>query len=385
MSRPIFHRSFDESKIYYQVDDKKTYSKPKAVVWAGGNMDRIRFCFLDEWFDQSDWTAEPATSIHELQSQRAKEIRQQYSFVSVQYSGGYDSQTIVDTFIQNGLLVDELVIIKRSYLDDKHWQNLEASSAAQQAFFYKNHIWPKLSIKEIVLDLDYIKDFFLTHKNNWVEHTDNDLWITRRACGNLYNYQKDFVKTVDTYDSHAMIDGKEKPRLWIENGAWYSSMVDATISWSMNSRNLHFFYSDPELYIKQSWGMLNWLESFPLSTVNEVQTLLHKVQSHGENLEFYRDWNFSIGRSSVHNMYAYNPMIAKHKWSGDPRTVEESQILSKLFEGSQMLYYYNSGINEYMNQYKDLVLDPQKCNVWSKKYFIKLVEPGKNFKTNIMI
>lgn len=385
MTSPNFHCPFDQSKIYYQVGDKKTYSKPEALVWAGGQMDRISFHFLDEVFDQLDWATEPSASIHELQSQRAKEIRQQYNFVSIQYSGGYDSQTIVDIFIQNGLLVDELVIVKKSYLDNKHWQNLESAAAVQQALFYKKHIWPKLSIKEIALDLDYIKDFFLTHKNNWVEHTDNELWITRRTCGNLYNYQKDLVKTVDTYDSHVIIDGKEKPRLWIENGAWYSSMIDSAISWSMNSRNLHFFYSDPELYMKQSWNMLNWLESFPLTTVDELHTLLHQVQCHKVSLELYRDWNFSIGRTPVHNMYAYNPMISKFKWDGDPRTVEESQILSKLFEGSQILNYYNSGINEYMNQYKDVVLDPHKWYVHSKKHFMKMVEPGKNYKAEIMV
>jgi hypothetical protein len=386
MSSPIFHRSFDESKIYYQVDCKKTYSKTEAIAWAGGQTDRIQFCFLDEIFDQLDWTSEPELSIEFLQSRRAREIREQYDFVSIQYSGGYDSQTIVDTFINNGLQVDELVILKKSYLATQHWQNLESSAAVKQALVYKKLVWPKLSIKEISLDLDHTKNFFLTHKNNWVDHTGNDLWITRMSRQHLYNYQKDFVKTVDSYNSHAMIEGKEKPRLWIENGAWYSTMIDATITWDLNSRSLPFYYSDAELYAKQSWGMLNWLESLPLSTVDELHTLLHQVQSHKTNLELYRDWNFSLGRSPVHNMYSYNPMPLKgNRWSGDPRTVEESQILSKHFENTKVLDYYHQGVNEYLSQYGDAVLDPNRWNIWSKKYFMKPVEPGKNFKKTLSV
>jgi hypothetical protein len=80
-------------------------------------------------------------------------------------------------------------------------------------------------------------------------------------------------------------------------------------------------------------------------------------------------------------MYSYNPMPLKgNKWAGDPRTVEENTFLSKRFENTPVLSYYNTGIQQYLSQYGAVVLDPQKWNIWSKKYFVKKVEPGKNFK-----
>jgi hypothetical protein len=296
------------------------------------------------------------------------------------YSGGYDSQTIIDAFMHAGLLLDEVIILKKSYLPEDHWQNLESDVAIKQASVYKKQFWPNLSIKVIVLSAEHTRDFFLKHKNNWVDHAGNDLWITRMSRQHLYNYQNELAKTVDSRASNAIIEGKEKSRLWIEDGAWYASMIDASGNWDINSRSLQFYY-DPELYLKQTWGMLHWLESFPLATVDEVHTLLHQVQSHKTSLEVYRDWNYSLGRSPVHNMYSYNPMPLKsNRWSGDPRTVEENKFLFKHFENTQVLSYYNTGINEYMQQHSDIVLDPQKWNVWSKKYFVKKVEPGKNFK-----
>jgi hypothetical protein len=204
--------------------------------------------------------------------------------------------------------------------------------------------------------------------------------MTRMSRQHLYNYQVDYASTVESQISKALIEGREKPRLWIENGEWYATMIDSLGSWDINSHSVLFYY-DPELYRKQAWGMLHWLESFPLNTVDQVHTLLHEVQSHKTDLETYRDWNYSLGRNPVHNMYSYDPLVFKRtRWSGDPRTIKETQLLSKHFENTQVLSYYKTGINEYLEQYGDIVLDPLKHNIWSKKYFVKKVEPGKNFK-----
>jgi hypothetical protein len=327
-----------------------------------------------------DWPTEPGNNFNSLLARRAQQIREQYDWVSISYSGGYDSQTIVDTFMHNGLLLDEIIVQKKSYLPENDWVSVEADIAIAQALLYKTHIWPKLNIKVITLTSDHTRDFFLKHKTNWMDHAGNDLWMTRMSRQNLYNYQPDYANTVESRISNAIVEGREKPRLWIENGKWYATMIDALGNWDVNSKSVLFYY-DPELYCKQAWGMLNWLESFPLTTVDEVHTLLHQVQSHNTNAEIYRDWNYSLGRNPVHNMHSYDPMAFKRSnWSGDPRTVKETGLLSKHFENTQVLSYYNAGINEYLERYGDIVLDSQKWNLWSKKYFIKKVEPGKNFK-----
>jgi hypothetical protein len=385
MFTPIYQQNFDQAKFYYQVGNKKTFNKTQAIIWADKQIDKIRFWFMDDIFDQLDWTNEPSDNFNSLLARRAQQIREQYDWVSISYSGGYDSQTMVDAFMHNGLLLDEIIVLKKPYLPEDDWVNLEADIAISQARLYKNHVWPKLSIKVIELSVDYTKDFFLKHKNNWIEHAGNDLWITRMSRQHLYNYQVDYANIVESRISKVIVEGREKPRLWIENGEWYATMIDALANWDINSKSVLFYY-DPELYRKQAWGMLNWLESFPLTTVDEIHTLLHQVQSHKTNVEIYRDWNYSLGRNPVHNMYSYDPLVFKRtRWSGDPRTIKETQVLSKHFENTQVLSYYNAGISEYMEQYGDTVLDPQKWNVWSKKYFIKKVEPGKNCKTKLML
>lgn len=384
MFSPDYQQDINIANIYYHVGDKKTYNKVQAIIWANEQVDKIGFYFMDDIFDQMNWPTEPSDDFNSLLASRAKQIREQYDWVSISYSGGYDSQTIVDAFMSNGLLLDEIVVLKKTYMPDDDWQNIEADSAIAQARLYKNHVWPKLSIKIIELSVVHTRDFFLKHKKNWIDHAGNDLWMTRMSRKHLYAHQPDYIKTVESRISKAIVEGREKPRLWIENGAWYATMIDSLANWDIDSKSVLFYY-DPELYCKQAWGMLNWLESFPLTTVEEIHTLLHQVQSHKTDVELYRDWNYSLGRNPVRNIYSYNPLVHKrNRWSGDPRTVKETQVLSKHFENTQVLSFYNAGISEYLEQYSDTVLDPQKWNVWSKKYFIKKVEPGKNFKSKLI-
>ena len=294
MSNPFFQEDIDHANFHYRVGDRKTFNKTQAITWADGNTDKISFWFMDDIFDQCDWTKEPGDDIKSLISRRAYQIRQEYNWISVSYSGGYDSQTIVDTFMHNGLLLDEIVVLKKSYLPNDHWQNLESDIALTQALRYKNHVWPKLSIRTIVLSEDHTRDFFLKHKNNWTDHAGNDLWMARMSRQHLYNYHPDYIKTAESKISKIIVEGREKPRLWIENGGWYSSLIDSLGQWDVNSCSLQFYY-DPDLYMKQTWGMLHWLESFPLTTVDQVHALLHQVQSHKTNLDIYRDWNYIIG------------------------------------------------------------------------------------------
>lgn len=377
---PVYQESFDTARYYYIVGDKKTFSKAQAFIWADGKNSEVGFYCMDKVNDIVDWTKEPVEDITELLAQRAKRIRGTYNFVSLQYSGGYDSQTVLDAFLHNGLLLDEVIVIKKTYLANDHWQNLESDVAISQANMYKKLVWPNLKITLVELGFEHTRDFFLKHKNNWTEHAGHDLWFTRMSRQHLYNYHRDLQEMVNA-PSRVILEGKEKPRLWIENGCWYSTMTDAAI-WDTNSMSVPFYFSHhlPELNLKQVWGMIHWLESFPFTSHEEVHTWLHRVQSHKTNIDIYRDWNYSLGRSPVHNNYSYNPMPLKGRWSGDPRLVEESKILSKHFENTQVLEYYNQGVSEYFDTFGESVLDPHKWNVWSKKYYIKPVEPGKNHK-----
>jgi hypothetical protein len=60
-------------------------------------------------FSYSDWSLEPIESLEQLYAERAKQLRDKYSYLILSVSGGSDSMNMLRAFLDNGLPVDEVV------------------------------------------------------------------------------------------------------------------------------------------------------------------------------------------------------------------------------------------------------------------------------------
>jgi hypothetical protein len=99
----------DKDKFgYYSVGDIKTYSKIEAIELGKKTKLWPRWDFNDSIFGLYDWTTPCALSLKELYRQRAQQIREKYDYVVIWYSGGADSFNVLDSFLSNGIKVDEI-------------------------------------------------------------------------------------------------------------------------------------------------------------------------------------------------------------------------------------------------------------------------------------
>ena len=96
---------------YYKYNDKMYVSREDAFNdmmtrqdWDGV----LTFHFHDEVFEQIDWSVEPPFDIDLLYKMRAQQIRDKYKYVILQLSGGVDSTQILETFLDNGIFIDEI-------------------------------------------------------------------------------------------------------------------------------------------------------------------------------------------------------------------------------------------------------------------------------------
>lgn len=94
---------------FYQVGELKFYSKLEAIETSKQTGLPFRWIFNDEVFSSYDWTVEPTESLEELYRQRAQQIRDNYDYIVVWYSGGADSANILDSFVKNGIKLDEVL------------------------------------------------------------------------------------------------------------------------------------------------------------------------------------------------------------------------------------------------------------------------------------
>ena len=60
-------------------------------------------------FNIFDWSKEPTESWKELKKQRAQHIRDNYDYVVLYFSGGSDSTTVLNSFYDNNIYIDEIV------------------------------------------------------------------------------------------------------------------------------------------------------------------------------------------------------------------------------------------------------------------------------------
>lgn len=383
---PYWQGSSGVNNIFYAVDGQQTLSKVQALILANGNLSRVTHHYLEDVWDQCNWTIEPSDSIQCMVDQRCQQIRQQHDYVALWFSGGYDSQTILDSFVRQGLVIDELLTYKRNYF--LHWSaTAEQNAALSQAHQLKQTVWPNLVIKEIFYTPEILIDYYRQYGDNWIMRPAFQATLSKADRPFLYNHNPAFRKTLN-HPRRADIEGREKPRLLIENGWWHAVWLDVTSSeYQMDSRSLQFFTTAdmPELEIKQAWLMINWLESQPFLDQESLSTHLHALQSYQLGSRVYEQWNTALGRSAVRNIGSYVTATngTKMWYNGNVTDVLESRDLKDYFQRHcpDVWKIYSNGIDQ-VKQIAPAMFDEHNRirPIISKRYPIKPVEPSRLFQ-----
>lgn len=111
---------------YYTVGNHlRTYSKLLAIEEMNRTGQHVEWHFNKAEMSAYDWTQEPTESLAELYRQRAQQIRDNYDYVVVWYSGGPDSWNLLESFVANNIHIDEIA----------HCHSLEADQGDKHSNF----------------------------------------------------------------------------------------------------------------------------------------------------------------------------------------------------------------------------------------------------------
>ena len=102
---------FDENEKlgYYQVGGDKYFSKPLALIEGTKRNIHPEWQFNKKHFGQFTWSQEPKLSLRELYRNRAQQLRDKYDYLKLEFSGGGDSATVLYSFVNNGIHLDEVI------------------------------------------------------------------------------------------------------------------------------------------------------------------------------------------------------------------------------------------------------------------------------------
>jgi hypothetical protein len=155
--------SYPDKLGYYCVGDAKFYSKLEAIEHMTKTGSHLHWNFNEAVFSAYDWKSEPAESLGELYRRRAQQLRDQYDYVVLCYSGGSDSDNILHSFVDNDIRIDEVVsmINVEATGDRDSWLNEEIYKTAAPIV---EELQKRQNFRYRVVDLTPMQiDFFSQH------------------------------------------------------------------------------------------------------------------------------------------------------------------------------------------------------------------------------
>jgi hypothetical protein len=269
---------------YYTCGPQEFESKIQAMMVAQASGNDINWHFNNDVFGKYDWTQEPELTLDQLYDQRAREIREKYDYVILSYSGGSDSNNVLESFIRQGLLIDEIItnwaldISENFTVLDRNerstWNhNAEFKLHTADRLNYIRNVCPRTKITVLDTSKILINNFLIADDASWVKKKKEVLNATGTSNYN-YMYFSEVRKRFDKFYKIALINGTDKPKVKIINNKFHIYFVDKAVNMVSVQDHIDeypnaepvFFYWAPEccdMLCKQGHTILKWVKAHP--------------------------------------------------------------------------------------------------------------------------
>jgi hypothetical protein len=272
---------------FYQHKDNIYSSKVLALSASylpknNGDIVWKLFHFENE-LDKLNLLLEPEETLQQLYLQRAIELRNNYDYLILNYSGGPDSHNILETFLLNNVFLDEIFIY--SYFDEQtitYLQKNNSDTFAMFPEFYEAQM-SAIPVAKYLIEtysphtkITYVDNFYKIHKKFWENRSEStfledikgtaSVMLTHRHMERSRNpnFNLDW-KIIKQKKKTAHIWGIEKPNLSYDEKGVYFKLLDHTVLSRIDLQhsltvedipnNHELFYIHPssvKLFVKQA-------------------------------------------------------------------------------------------------------------------------------------
>lgn len=272
---------------YYTVGSFWTYSKLEAIEQHGRTGHSIAWHYNTHSYSTFDWTQEPPGSLETWYAARARQIRDQYDYLVLWYSGGADSANILSTFVDNNIFIDEIAQFCAVDQADSRdaYINHEIFATAiptTQQLLDNNPVYTN-TVHRLVDIGDLMKKTMGRHNNRWdfFYHVNQYYSINSLARTEMRMSHPDYRRIIDSGKTLCFIWGIEKPVVKQTPQGWYFCLRDGqdhgvTAHAQMMNRQWEydeFFYWAPDmpaLPAKQAHVIRRYLEQLGHKDVDGI-------------------------------------------------------------------------------------------------------------------
>jgi hypothetical protein len=269
------------SSGYYTVGNKTVISRSEAELLSKQSKVRPSWHFHDSEFDAFDWTKEPIEGIETLYQDRCRQLRDEYDYLVLHYTGGSDSHNILVSFIQAGIHIDEIYC----KVPLEYWEKYKPETDSKSAYDLQNE-WYKTTLPQLRwVEKNLPKTKIRIHDVSRVSkiHVPDD-WLS--YVGGSINPQSmskfetlalpDHVK-ISNVKKLGHIFGVDKPVIVSSNNYMYVTFVDLLANFHISTipdthedykhLNIERFYWHPnsaKIIIKQAHMLKKFVEVNPI-------------------------------------------------------------------------------------------------------------------------
>mgnify|MGYP003336006000 FL=1 len=208
----------------YTVNNQVFDDKIQAIIYASEKKlgpDDISWDWYSDIFKSLPLRDEPEGSIDFYYKERAKQIREKYDYIVLLSSGGADSVQMCESFLSNGIHVDE--IIGSAPLEGlSNWnidsKSLTAENTITETFLAQIPSLEKLRAKysvKITIN-DYFKTMLSYKEDEWLLKSSDFIHPTTVARYSLENLPH-LKKIAESGKRMAVVYGIDKPSLLISS------------------------------------------------------------------------------------------------------------------------------------------------------------------------
>jgi hypothetical protein len=336
---------------YYRVGNLNYNFKINALEAATRLNLPVQWEYNTKIYRGLDWKKTTGVSPTTLYRIRAEQLRNNYDYLALCFSGGSDSYTVLQSFINNNIHLDEIICdwplsqtgqLATSNNRRPENYNSEWALAIKPVLDYIQKYYPKIKITvtdslETLSDEDYEDTCTLTQIHNYVS---------------LKRYRKILERTrslTEKYNKVALILGIDKPRILVDknvccayfsdSSCWLKSSLDSTYP-----RYVEYFYWTPdlpELVVEQAQAVYQHLlqnkKLIPLLATDSRDLIKSLI---------YPNWDSAVFQADKGTSFIYNE---QYSWFfKKEKTIEiqswESSMTSRLnLVDHQYLNFFDDG------------------------------------------
>jgi hypothetical protein len=241
---------------YWKVKEKKFINKYDALLLANKCQSNVDYVYFDHVWEKFDRTLLGKYSLNYLYSQRAQQLRDQYDYLILYFSGGADSYNVLRSFIDNNIHLDEVCVKWAKSTYDSHTKIYSPNTTDHTAYNYLSEwdyaIVPILDylskyhpkIKITILDWFEDKKIFQSADvfqkvNHW-----HDIEVSSLA---IWSPSEQYF--LDQGKKVASIYGIDKPTIYFDAASSYMIFSDAALCMgtpnTINPFGTEYFYYSP--------------------------------------------------------------------------------------------------------------------------------------------